>query len=127
MGDCVTYKESTMKYMVAMLVGVVFSSSVIAKEPESYYRDVWCYGQSGQPEVVLEDRTRVDCLTEEFAVEADFASKWAESIGQSLYYANMTGRKPAVLLIVGPDHSRFVARFHNAAEGLGIRLYLIDQ
>ncbi len=102
---------------------MMMSSLSFAKEPESFYQDKWCEGQT---EVVLEDRTRVDCLTDTYAIEVDFAYKWAESIGQSLYYANMTNRKPAVLLIVEPNDSRFLARFHNAAEGLGIRVYLID-
>lgn len=114
--------------MKRILIGamVLFSTMAMAKEPEAFYRDVWCYGHDGQPEVTLEDRTRVDCITDDYAVEADFAYKWAESIGQSLYYAEMTGKKPAVLLIVEPDDTRFLARFHNATEGLGIRLYLID-
>lgn len=51
-------------------------------------------------EYKLEDNTRVDCLTPDYAVEFDFASKWAESIGQSLYYAQKTKRKPAVVLIM---------------------------
>ncbi len=112
--------------LAAMLVLSAWSSHVVAKEPESFYRDVWCLMHNGEAEVVLDDMTRVDCLTDEYAVEADFARKWAESIGQSLYYADMTDRKPAVLLIVEPGDSRFVARFHNAAKELGIRLYLID-
>ena len=44
--------------------------------------------------------TRVDCLTKDYAIEFDFANKWAESVGQSLYYAHMTKKKPAVVLIM---------------------------
>lgn len=46
------------------------------------------------------DKTRVDCLTEFHAVEFDFYNKWAESIGQALYYGFMTGKKPKVVLIL---------------------------
>ena len=49
---------------------------------------------------ILWDMTRVDCLAKDYAIEFDFAKKWAESIGQSLYYAKMTGKKPAVVLIL---------------------------
>lgn len=65
--------------------------------PEKYYQEKFCYGQT---EFVLPDKTRVDCLTRDYAVEVDFASKWAECIGQSLYYAEMTNKKPACVLII---------------------------
>ena len=51
-------------------------------------------------EVRLADRTRVDILTEDYAIEVDFATKWAEAIGQALHYARMTGRKPGVIIII---------------------------
>lgn len=103
---------------------MIFSLSATAQPYEADYRDDWCEGEA---EVALKDGTRVDCLTDDYAVEVDYAYKWAESIGQSLYYANMTGKAPAVLLIVAPGDSRFVGRFHNAADGLGIKLFLIDK
>jgi len=93
---------------------------------EADYVARWCEGR-GQVEYVLDDRTRVDCLTPEFAVEADFGHKWAEAIGQALYYGHMTNRQPGVLLIVGPGDHRFLRRFHTAADGLGIRLFTLDK
>lgn len=51
-------------------------------------------------ECVLADMTRADCVTEEYAVEFDFGSKWAEAIGQSLYYSLQTGKKAGVVLII---------------------------
>lgn len=65
--------------------------------PEKYYQDNLCYGIT---EYRLDDRTRVDCLTRDYAVEFDFAPKWAEAIGQSLHYAQKTGKKPAIYIIV---------------------------
>lgn len=38
----------------------------------------------------LSDNTRVDCMTDTLAVEFDFANKWAECIGQALYYGKQT-------------------------------------
>ena len=54
---------------------------------------------TGAIEYRLPDRTRVDCLTDTHAIEHDFASKWAEAIGQALHYGSMTGRKPGIILI----------------------------
>ena len=56
----------------------------------------WCIGYT---EVPLSDNTRVDCLTETHAWEADYGPKWAEAIGQSLHYARMTGKQPGIVLI----------------------------
>lgn len=68
--------------------------------PEHFYVDNWCKMEFGRKEAVLWDMTRVDCLTKDYAVEFDFAKKWAESVGQSLYYAELTHKKPAVVLIL---------------------------
>lgn len=51
-------------------------------------------------EYVLPDKARVDCLLPDMAVEFDFAPKWAECIGQALYYGKRTNRTPACVLIV---------------------------
>lgn len=64
---------------------------------EADYVNAYC---NGQIEYQLKDFTRVDCLTQDYAIEFDWARKWAESIGQSLYYAKMTGKKPAVAIIM---------------------------
>lgn len=51
--------------------------------------------------MVLDDGKRVDCVTDNFAVEVDFAPKaWAEGIGQALHYGFATGKQPAVLVIL---------------------------
>ena len=81
---------------------LLICSNVSAKHlhPEKYYQNIWCSKHSGKQEVILSDNTRIDCLTSSHAIEFDFASKWAEAIGQSLYYSKMTGKKPAIALIL---------------------------
>lgn len=71
-----------------------------ANQKEDFYVSQWCDMEFGRKEAVLWDMTRVDCLTKDYAIEFDFAQKWAESVGQSLYYAELTHRKPAVVLIM---------------------------
>ena len=68
--------------------------------PEKYYQNEWCSKWNGKQEFRLPDKTRVDCVTKNYAVEFDFARKWAEAIGQSLYYAKITGKKAAIILIL---------------------------
>jgi len=68
--------------------------------PEKYYQNQWCAEHSGQTEVTLPDRTRCDCLTDTHAIEFDFGPKWAEAIGQALYYGLQTGKRPGIVLIL---------------------------
>ena len=67
---------------------------------EAYYQNAWCSRWNGITEYQLPDHTRVDCLTTNYAVEFDFAKKWAEAVGQSIHYGQMTGKKPAIVLIL---------------------------
>jgi len=86
--------------LMLMMVGVLLCASTAHAQSERYYQDKWCAEHGGQVEFVLPDRTRVDCLTETHAIEFDFARKWAESIGQSLYYATRTGKDAGIVLIL---------------------------
>lgn len=91
---------------------------------EAYYVEKWCSSEFGRREAVLWDMTRVDCLTKDYAIEFDFAKKWAESVGQSLYYAKMTNRLPAVVIILTKwsdlIYVKRIERLNN-----GIKIFLI--
>jgi hypothetical protein len=79
--------------------------------PEQYYQISWCKDNQGEVEVVLEDRTRVDCLTKTHAIEVDFANKFFEGLSQALYYGMMTGKKAGLVLIVERDtDKKYVGR-----------------
>lgn len=69
-------------------------------QPEKTYQANWCNARGGIMEYKLNDNTRVDCLLPTMAVEVDFAPKWAECIGQALYYGQRTNRTPACVLIM---------------------------
>ena len=91
---------------------------------EAYYQNEWCTPDFGRKEVILWDMTRVDCITKDYAIEFDFAKKWAESIGQALYYSKLTGKAPAVVLILtNPTDYRYAKRIERLDNG--IKLFLI--
>lgn len=94
---------------------------------EADYQAVWCKAAGGVTEYVLDDKARVDCLTDDFAVEFDFDKKWAESIGQALYYGMETGRVPGVVIILGdeddPSVRRHKARVEKLAERYAVALF----
>jgi len=45
-------------------------------------------------------------LTNTYAIEFDFGKKWAEAIGQSLYYSFQTGKRAGVVLILESEKDR---------------------
>lgn len=90
------------KFGFFILLLVLLPSMAMAKHahPEKWYQERWCAEKGGKAEVVLEDRTRCDCLTDKNAIEFDFGPKWAESIGQALYYSIQTGKRAGIVLIL---------------------------
>jgi hypothetical protein len=87
-----------MKTLLTIFI-ILLATNANAKRlhKERWYQERDCKGIAEYP---LVDSTRVDCLMEDYAVEFDFANKWAESIGQSLHYGKMTGKKPGIALIM---------------------------
>jgi len=59
----------------------------------------WCAEFGGQIEFRTSYGTYVDCLTDSYAIEAEFDYNWKESIGQSLHYAEATKKDAAILFI----------------------------
>lgn len=97
------------------------------KKDEKYYQSKMCSELGGKTEYVLFDKTRVDCLTPEYAIEVDFAKKWAEGIGQALYYAEVTKKKPAVALIVGEDDTKYLERIQTVADKFDIKIIILQK
>lgn len=100
---------------------LLFSATAFTAEVKKYekdYQNEWC---AGETEVVLHDRTRIDCVTQTHAIEIDWCNKWAEGVGQSLYYAKVTGKKPGLALICSEDEtSRYPSRAKLAAPEIDI-------
>ena len=86
--------------------------------PEKQYQKHWCNSHGGRTEYMLDDNSRVDCLTDQYAIEFDYASKWAESIGQSLYYGLMTNKTPGIVLIM-EDYDKDIKNY-NRLELMGM-------
>ena len=87
------------KIILILLLIASFSFQANAKKKESYYQNIHCDNLGGKAEHRLEDRTRIDCLTDTKAIEHDFAPKWAECAGQAIYYAQRMDLKPVCALI----------------------------
>lgn len=107
-----------MKNILLILVIFCTISPVWAKRlhPEKEYQARWCKAKGGIMEYKLSDGTRVDCLLPTMAVEFDFANKWAECIGQALYYGQKTKKTPACVLIMenGEKDLKYLRRLRYA-------------
>ncbi|MBS4068912.1 MAG: hypothetical protein KGZ62_09940 [Sulfurimonas sp.] len=91
---------------------------------EKEYQDAWCAKAGGVTEYTLDDGTRVDCLTDDYAIEFDFASKWAESVGQALYYSMQTGRQPGIVLILEKESDRrYLKRLKTLQTKFGFKIW----
>lgn len=117
-----------MRYTAPLLFAIAATAAADPR-PESWYQHRWCAEHNGETEVVLEDRTRVDCLTGKYAVEVDFGPKWAQAVGQAMHYAETTGKAPGVVLVVEKIGNRYEERIRRVIEGrgLGIRLWVITE
>ncbi len=116
-----------MKFIIVILsLMMLVSLPVSAKRlySEATYQNKWCEAKGGVTEYKLNDKTRVDCLLPDLAVEFDFANKWAECIGQSLYYGRMTDRQPACVLIMerGKKDVKYLKRLRKVAYKKGIKM-----
>jgi len=78
----------------------------VGKKSEAFHRERICKRWNGTPEYTLDDGARVDCLTDQYVVEFDFSNKWAEAVGQALYYSMKTGKKAGIVLIMNGNSSQ---------------------
>lgn len=111
-------------FITSMLILTI--SPVWAKRlySEATYQKAWCDKRGGVMEYELPDKCRVDCLLPDMAVEFDFANKWAECIGQALYYGRQTNRQPACVLIMerGEKDLKYLYRLRRVAYKKGVKL-----
>ena len=116
-----------MKHLTVVLA-LTLSLHATGGMRERDYQMPWCAEAKGVAEYRLMDRTRVDCLTATHAIEFDWGTKWAEAIGQSLYYAARTGKRAGVVLIYKkPSDRRYMVRLKAAiaAHNLPIDVWSI--
>lgn len=98
-----------------MITLILFTVSVFSqdkiRQKESYYQNEFAKIVNGVTEQILPDRTRVDIVTEKYAIEVDFAEKWAESGFQALHYAKSLNKKAGILLVwQGSEDEKYLER-----------------
>ncbi len=105
----------------------------VSKKNEAYFIEKLTEQLGGKSEVQVEGG-RMDILTDEHAIEVEWASNWKESIGQSLWYAMQENKKPRIIMLLKKEVERKYFMMLNSAlrhakleiETEYIRLYEID-
>lgn len=111
------YASTSIKPMLIAL-SVIFFFIVADTEAYNYQNEDWhvrSWCKDGIVEYKNDDNTRVDCLTENLAIEFDFAHKYAEAIGQSLHYSLKTGKTAGIVLIMTSPKSE---KYYNRSESI---------
>lgn len=117
-------------FIAIVAVNFLQAQHVIAADwAEADYQAYILEEMGGESEYRLPDGARVDILTPEYAIEVDFSYKWAESIGQALYYAEKTGKIPGIVLILAKrkNHDSYIRRLLFVARRYKIVVWLISE
>ena len=100
------------------------------KKNEAHYQKAWAAkANGGKVEVRMPDDTRCDVVTKTHAVEVDWAYKWQEAVGQSLWYSYQSNLKPGIVLILRTEKDRkYLLKLNSLIDGkkLDIKVWVID-
>ena len=112
------------RMLVALAIAILFPLEGQAAR-EMIHAEEWCSEQnSGRTEELLDDGTKVDCLTDTHAIELKHAAKWGEvieSLGQAIHYAQQADRQPGIVLIVEDRKDcRYVRRLRKTLKGVSV-------
>jgi len=116
--------------VVTALVFIFVAGLQNARASERDYQLEWCDRFNGEHEVVLPDRARVDCVLPEYAIEFDFGKKWAESVGQAVFYASQLDKHAGIVLIMeSRKDCKYLSRLREtvAYGGLGITVWQVGE
>lgn len=110
-----------MKQTLFLLTLLLTTLSLNAQQSERDYQLRIQQQLGGQMEVPVESG-RIDLLTDEYAIEIEFANKWKEAIGQALWYGLQTNRTPGIILIKREGHpdQKYVIQLGSALSYAGL-------
>lgn len=88
---------------------------------EAYYIEVINKTLKGQTEVKVENG-RVDIVTDDNAIEVEWASNWKHSVGQALWYGLQTTKRPGIILLMNNlEDRKYGIMLGSALEFAGIK------
>jgi len=116
------------KILLLLLFVLLLFGAATCPNREIYFKNIFCKYVNGKLNVPLDDyKNTVDIVTDTFAIDVEFASKWATSIGHSLYASTILNKKPAILLITYKGYDgKYVDILMPIANKYNITVWVID-
>ena len=100
--------------LLTALTSLQFASA--AEHPERHYQEKAAKELGGKLEVQVPDG-RVDIVTDDYAIEVEFAAKWKQAIGQALWYAMQTNKKAGIVIVCeNADEANAAIRLESVIE-----------
>ena len=122
--------EIQMKYILILIIGMMAylaSPSAHAFENENFYNEKYCTEMGGDYQSYYKATftgatgASLDCETDDVAWEGEWATKSYEAVGQSLWYASITGKIPGIIFYIKKaKHQKYIDRAILTLDSLGI-------
>ena len=101
-----------MKHLILTITLCSLSSVANAFERENFYNKKYCAELGGIYSSYHNNtgatNASIDCETEDTAWEGEWSYKAYEAVGQSLWYASITGKTPGIIFYVKKRTSRSI-------------------
>ena len=97
---------------------------------EAEYKKEWCAKHNGEINYKTQESSKVDCLTDNYSIEFDFAEKWVQSMRKSRDQSLSTGKLPGVVLILqnsADENYLFKLREVVEKRRLGIKIWTVGR
>ncbi|MFQ5432683.1 MAG: hypothetical protein ACE5EN_09270 [Nitrospinota bacterium] len=119
---------SPMGRLVIIFLFLSMTASGATLYPKKHYQESWCKAFNGKMDVPVKNGGHADCVTKEYAVDVEFAHNWKDAVAQSVLYAIMTNKKPAIVLIVeNPEwEMKYLDRLKAVTGHLDIMLWWVS-
>ena len=115
----------TIKSLILAAIFMVSAGAMAKFEKEDFYNKQYCAEMGGTFGQYHKNtgatRAFVDCETNDTVWEGEWSHKSYEAVGQSLWYASITGKKPGLLFYIKKDNQdKYIKRAILTMESLGI-------
>ncbi|MBT5469841.1 MAG: hypothetical protein HOK41_04500 [Nitrospina sp.] len=97
---------------------------------EAEYQKEWCAKHNGEIDYKTQESSTVDCLTDNYSIEFDFAEKWVQAMKKSRHQSLSTGKAPGVVLILqNSADEKYLFKLREVVEKrrLGIKIWAVGR
>jgi len=113
-------KMQKTKPLIFWIYFIFITLSLNGQHYEADYIELINKEMGGHTEVSVTSG-RVDILTADYAIEVEFANKWKQAIGQSLWYGLQTNKTPGIVLVKkATDQNKYVLQLGSALQYGGL-------